>query len=228
MTGKLIHNTLVALILFFVFGLAAVGSVFAQGSHHKSETPVYWSWNFEYGDITNPVGASTLSRLPNGINGYYETDALTAGNAVTLWFIVFNYPENCLAGPYQCSPLDLGDTAAQGDFLVADGKIVGKGGTQLSGRLNVGDTSGSGLAEVMGCQECTPGLIMPESALVLLAVHDHGPAQTGQTLVSQISTFLGGCEGPFNGNEFGFATGLEDVPDERGECSTIQFSPHAP
>ena len=102
------------------------------------------------------------------------------------------------------------------------------GGGNFGGQLQVGDKSASGLAEVMGCQDCTPGLIDPQGALVVLAIHDHGWAQTGETLVAQISSFLGGCDGPFNGNEFGFATGPQDIPDDYGECSTIQFSPHMP
>jgi hypothetical protein len=143
-----------------------------------------------------------------------------------LCFIVFNYPEECAAGPYQCSPVDLGVTPAQGDFLVGGGHVLGKG--NFGGHLNAGDTRGSGLAEVLGCKGCTPGLIEPDTALVVLAIHDHGPAQTGQTLKEQISTFLGGCVGPFNGNQYGFATGSQDIPDNPGECSTIQFSAHAP
>lgn len=153
---------------------------------------------------------------------------------MTLWFIVFNNPELCGVEPNigsdYCTPLDLGlEADAKGDFFFASGHVIGKSGKgNFGGHLNVGDMSGSGLAEMMGCQDCTPGLIDSEKALVVLAIHDHGPAQTGQTLKEQIGSFLGGCVGDFNGNEFGFATGEQDLPDAEGECSTIQFSPHPP
>ncbi len=230
-TSRLSNMTILAVagILLISFVLFATDTAMAA----KPETsPVFWSWDFEGGDTSNPVGTSTLNRNNSGISGTYKTDVLTPGNAATLWFIVFNYPEECAAGPYMCSPLDLGfGAAAQGDFLLASGHVIGGSGKgNFGGHLNVGDTRGSGFAEV-NCPEtgdCAPGLIDPHGALVVLAIHDHGPKQKGQTLKAQISSFLGGCEGPFNGNEFGFATGPHDIPDAAGECSTIQFSPHVP
>ncbi len=228
LTLALSSLTLAAIFL----GLIFAGTALAERPAQESEAPVFWSWDFIDGNTDNPVGYSHLVRTASGISAQYKTDVLRAGNTATLWFIVFNDPTECVAGPYLCSPLDLGpDAAAQGDFLLASGQVIGRAGKgNFGGHLNVGDTSGSGYAEV-NCpdtMDCAPGLIDPEGALVVLAIHDHGPRQTGETLVDQISSFLGGCVGPFNGNEFGFATGLEDIPDADGECSTTQFSPHPP
>lgn len=219
-------------LLILIIALIVAGTVLASNQSQRSEASVYWSWDFESGNTDNPVGTSSLVRTSKGISGNYKTEGLRPGNAVTLWFIVFNYPEDCVAGPYLCSPYDLGpEAAAKGDFLVASGNVIGASGMgEFGGYLSVGDTSGSGFAEV-NCPDtwdCAPGLIDPDGALVVLATHDHGPQQTGQVLKEQISSFLGGCEGPFNGNEFGFATGFGDIPDEKGECSTMQFSPHMP
>lgn len=129
-----------------------------------------------------------------------------------------------------CSPLDLGDTPAQGDFFLASGHVIGGSGKgNFGGHLNAGDTSRSGLAEMMGgCENCTPGLINPEGALVVLATHDHGPALTDQALKEQISTFLGDCDAGFIGNQFGFAEEGDLPIPAGGFCSTIQFSPHLP
>jgi hypothetical protein len=226
MKFRIVHKGLALIMIVLIAGLVLAGTALADGQSQRSSAPVYWSWDFESGNITYPVGTSTLVRTANGVSGTYTTDVLTPGNAATLWFIVFNYPEECIAGPYMCSPHDLGDTAAQGDFFLGGGHVLGAG--NFAGHLQIGDRSGSGLAEVMGCQDCTPGLIDPEGALVVLAIHDHGWSQTGETLAEQIGSFLGGCDGPFNGNEFGFATGFQDIPDNYGECSTIQFSPHMP
>jgi hypothetical protein len=219
----------VLVLVVLAVGLVAVGTILAEGPSHRSESPVYWSWDFISRNIDNPVGTSNLVRTNSGISANLKTDVLTPGNAATLWFVVFNYPKKCIAGEYKCSPLDMGDTEAKGDFLFASGHVLGNG--NFAGHLNVGDTSRSGLAEARECQNCTPGLIEPESALVILAIHDHGPALTGQALKGQISSFLGDCHNGSLGNAFGFAMGPDDIPDEpheAGKCSTIQHSPHMP
>ena len=208
-----------------MFSLAA-GTVFAGNGSSKSTAPVFWVWELENGITDNPVGESTLIRHSNGLSANYKTEGMTEGNAVTLWFIVFNYPELCQAGPGLCTPADLGfDAPAQGDFMYAAGHVMGKG--HFGGHLKTNDNSRSGLAELLGCTDCTPGLVNPDGALVLLATHDHGPAGTGQYLKSQISSYTGGCD-VFVGDAAGFARGFEDFPDQAGECSTLQLSPHAP
>jgi hypothetical protein len=126
---------------------------------------------------------------------------------------------------------DLGPTAAQGDFLFASGHVIGSDGkATFSGRLQEGDVSGSGLHEV-ACPEtkdCGIGLLDSEKALVVLALHSHGPAMEGQVLKSQINSFTGGCEVFQDVDNDGFANDPTDIPDAVGECSTMQMSPHAP
>ena len=225
----ILGSVLVLGLAIIAISLLGVGPALAEKKEHKSTSDVFWTFESDDPAYSNPNGTSTLSRTKNGISANYKTSGLTRGNAETLWFVVFNYPEECEDGPYQCSPLDFGDTDAQGDFFIASGHVIGADGKgNYGGHLNVGDVSGSGLAEMLGCQDCTPGLIEPESALVVSAIHDHGPALTGQALKEQISTFLGDCDKGFLGNEFGFATGPDDIPVEKGYCSTIQMSPHAP
>jgi hypothetical protein len=68
------------------------------------------------------------------------------------------------------------------------------------------------------------GLLNPLGAEVLLMLHAHGPAATGQLLKSQISSFLGGCD-EFLGPD-GVADGPEDMPVSAGQCSTVQVSAH--
>ncbi len=65
-------------------------------------------------------------------------------------------------------------------------------------------------------------LMDPFEAEVVLALHVHGPKQQGKILKEQISSYLGGCEA-FLGSD-GFATGPGDIPNEKGECSTVQIS----
>ncbi len=72
-----------------------------------------------------------------------------------------------------------------------------------------------------------PGLINPEGALVILAVHSHGPALSGKALESQLRSYLGGCTVVIGTLPGGFAAAPAEVPTTDGECSTIQISPHA-
>jgi hypothetical protein len=185
---------------------------------------VYWSW-----DSSTPIGTATLVRSASGITAIFQSQGVPAGQAVTLWMIVFNNPENCdstpcaniAAAPNEFPP-DLFNPSVAGDFYFASGHVTSGGQTTLGGHLRVGDLRGSGRVEV-GIDGGIP-LMDPFKAEVLLAVHSHGPALRGTELQRQLSSFLGGCQaflGPV-----GFAAGPGDVPDAVGECSTMQFSVH--
>lgn len=208
--------------LFKVFTIALVMAVVSIApatatSEHRSTSDVYWWW-----DRDNSVGTSTLLRTPNGISANFEAAGLPANQAVTLWFIVFNNPEGCMTTP--CSvPADVFNPNVQADFLWGAGHVIGGGDTTLAGHLQVGDTSKSGMAEI-GFPELPIGLSDPMGAEVHLATHSHGPAQTGQDLAAQISSFTGGCVTFLGPN--GFASAPGDVPANEGECSTIQVSVH--
>jgi hypothetical protein len=210
---------LAALILAAVTATITATAAFAAPADRSSQ-PVIWTW-----DPTTPIGVSTLVRTDGGLSATFHSAGLPAGQAVTLWFIVFNNPSACTSDP--CSIDDLvGNEDAEGDFLVGGGHVIG-GGDQvnLGGALRVGDTSGSGFIE-MGAPGRAIGLTNPRGAEVHLALHSHGPAVTGQTLAEQISSFTGGCVGPFLGGADGIADGPGDVPDAVGECSTLQVSVH--
>jgi hypothetical protein len=231
------RNMILGVILFL--GLAIGNFVLlgnrptsAEASDHVSPSPVFWTFA---GAV--PGGSSQLVRTNTGISAQLSTAELTPGQAMTLWFIVFNNPLECVSGPYDCGPADLGmNRAAKGDFVLATGHVIGDSGTAtFAGHLNTGDVSGSGLPELPG--GCVPGydgcggpvgLLNPEGALVVLAVHSHGPALTGQGLVSQIGSYLGGCEVVVGTVPGGFAASAGEVPDALGECATFQVSPHMP
>jgi hypothetical protein len=198
----------------------------------QTSSDVFWTWD---GDMVNSVGTSNLIRYKKHIEGELTTTELPVGQAMTLWFIVFNNPELCSDG--MCSANDMGaDRPAQGDFLYASGLVVGEdGNATLDGRLKVGDIKGSGLGEfgdgcIPGLPDCggPVGLVDLDGALVVLAVHSHGPELSKKELKSQVSTYLGGCE-VFSGTaDGGWAADASEVPDADYECATIQFSPHPP
>ena len=198
----------------------------AVGDGHMSKSPAFWTWMVG----TSPAGMTKLVRTKNGLTGQVKTTGLTAGHAVTLWIMFYNNPENC--GFYEggtpgvCTDVDTLIPATGFDFHYAGGHIVNDATTTLTGHVRVGELSTSGWAEI-GVPFATP-LTNPMGAPVILAVHSHGPAQRGQTLAAQMSSYTGGCGFPFLGDAAGFATGWQDVPDETGECSTIQLAFHIP
>lgn len=199
-------------------GLAGMTPAAADSGSVQTTEPVYSNW-----DTDNPVGHSRIVRTPEGITAVLQTTGLPANQAITLWFIIVNNPQYCWSTP--CSLEDaLFNPDAGGDFHYGAGVVTGGSGRgTFAGHLAVGDVSGSGKAEI-GLGEAV-ALSAPYQAEVLLAVHSHGPKQTGLALKSQLSSFTGGCA-VFLGDVFGWAEGPEDVPDEAGECTTFQSSHH--
>lgn len=204
--------------------IASPVSGIAEPARHTTQN-VYWSW-----DLTNPIGTATLIRNSSGITAIFHSGDMPAGQAVTLWIIVFNHPQACDSSP--CAAVaaqpdeflpDLFNPLVAGDFHYAGGHVTGRsGGTTVAGHLRVGDLRGSGRVEI-GIDGGIP-LMDPFNAEVLLAIHSHGPALRGQALRHQISSFLGGCQVFLGPN--GFAASAGDVPTAPGECSTMQFSVH--
>jgi hypothetical protein len=179
---------------------------------------VYNTWDF-----STVVGQSRVVRTADGLNVSMQTSTLPPGQAVTLWIGVFNNPSACAMRP--CGADDIGNPAVQADFLWATGHVVGESGRAgLAGRLPVGDASAS-LFNELGVPEAAVGLTNPWTAEVQLLVHAHGPAQTGQMLRSQLTSFLGGCE-TFLPAIGAVATDPSHIPDQVGECSTFQISIH--
>jgi hypothetical protein len=210
---------------FLLLTLLASSAVLAGGPASVTHSNVYWWW-----DLEQPVGTSTLIRNDSGITAVLETSGLPSGQAVTLWFIFFNRPENCDSDP--CAALEVAPNELLADLFAAEvgadfhfgsGNVIGGSGRAAFGaHLAVGDVDGSGRVEI-GLDTGIP-LLDPANAEVLLALHSHGPKLQGTALRDQISSYLGGCQ-TFLGVD-GFATGPADVPTDQGECGTIQFSLH--
>jgi hypothetical protein len=233
-------------VVLAVIVMSALGTtvVVADGPAQVTAEPVYWSYDQPYWDPWTfvplddgdgvPVGASTLVRNDSGISATFHTSGLAQGHVVTLWFIVFNNPEACAGGPLECTPADVfaalmaGNTDPQPDFLYAGGHVVGGSGmATIAGHLTVGDASASGMHE-MGRPDLAIGLTDARKAQVLLALHSHGPKLGGLDQVAQMSTFLGGCHPDMFQGPGGFAAEPGHIPDEIGECSTMQVSRHSP
>jgi hypothetical protein len=206
-------------LLTLTFGLGATLATAAS----RSTQPVVQIWD------GTQVGTSSLVRTDAGLSASFNSSGLPAGQAVTLWFVVFNNPSACSGG---CGLDDLlFNEAAQGDFLVGAGHVVGGSGTvNFGAHLAVGDVRGSAFPEI-GMPERPIGLTDPWNAQVGLLLHSHGPMVPGAVLASQLSSFTGGCTvflGDLELPGSGLADGPEDVPDAVGECSTLLASIHMP
>jgi hypothetical protein len=119
---------------------------------------------------------------------------------------------------------DMFNPAVNGDFHYGGGHVIGGSGRgNFGGHLAVDDVSGSGKAEI---GSPSVPLIDPLGAEIMIALHSHGPATSGQGLKAQLTSFLGGCD-TFLGPD-GLAAGPEHIPDGVGECSTFQYSVHEP
>lgn len=124
------------------------------------------------GETTPPAvtgASSTLSTNGAGATMTLRTRVPT-GDAVTVWWVVFNNPSACTGGHFgfHCGPADLGNADAAPSVLYAAGHVIANNGAgDFGAHLSTGDTSGA----LFG-----PGLMNPTGADIHLVVHDHGPA----------------------------------------------------
>ncbi len=217
------RRTSMALVLAGLLSLTLGLGVTLATPAARSTQPVVQTWD------GTQVGISSLVRTDAGVSASFKSSGLPAGQAVTLWFVVFNNPSACAAS---CGLADLlFNEAAQGDFLVGAGHVTGGGGrANFGAHLAVGDTRGSAFPEI-GMPDRPIGLTDPWNAQVGLLLHSHGPMVPGQVLKAQLSSFTGGCTvflGDLELPGSGIADSADDVPDAVGECSTILASIHMP
>lgn len=166
---------------------------------------------------------ASLIRMDHGISATLSSVGLTEGDAVTMWWIVFNKPEMCSGG--ECGENDIFNMDADEKFILnddgsppfngashaaaeisvsyADGQVIDVGGeATFRGQLPVGDLSRT----LFG-----PGLKDTMKAEIHLALRTHQQAIPGQ-LDTMIYTLNGGC--------------AEAFPNQ--PCETIQFAVFTP
>ena len=125
-----------------------------------------------------PGASATLVRNDTGVGMTLHTSGLTPGDAVTVWWVIFNNPQYCTHGMFgaRCGVGDLivfgGDPRVDSSLLYAAGHVIGADGVgNYGGRLREGELTRD---TVFG-----PGIVDSRTADVHLVVHDHGPAQPG-------------------------------------------------
>ncbi len=131
--------------------------------------------------------SSTLVRNSNGATATFLSPNLTVGDVYTLWWVIFNHPENCSNGV--CNLDDVvpfpGNVAAGVSLIYGAGHLIPTSGRgNFAAHLGVGDTRGA----MFG-----PGLTDPLNAEIHVVLRTHGPV-IPEMLDQQLSTFAGGCE----------------------------------
>lgn len=160
--------------------------------------------DFQTGAVIDGATAG-LTRNSNGLSATLSTRLPVGGNAMTLWWIIFNNPAGCTGG---CGPDEIGAFVASGgtanpselSVLNADGRVVPSSGrTTFSARLNVG-SDGPGEVLIPG------GVTNPRGAEVHLLVVDHlaaSPDPDIRWLQTHALTWEGACPNQTPDNPFG-------------------------
>ncbi len=97
MAGKF-KVAIISTLAMAAFGLMAGGylSMTGQAEADSRDKMLSDSNVYRFADASVVEGASsTLARTKNGITATIQTDDLKAGNAYTLWWVIFNNPEKC-------------------------------------------------------------------------------------------------------------------------------------
>ncbi len=194
---------LLALLVVALAGcgrLAQTNDALLETSATETTSDVYW-----FADGT-PVSDAwgTLRSNRNGATMVLHTNSLPGGHAFTVWWVVFNHPENCSAA---CGEDDIfvgGDPANGPDWTQIDsagvsvvfgtGHVVGDDGVASFGsHLRAGDVSGH--REVVIAPDFgqgPAGLLEPTTAEVHAVIRSHGAPLAGH-VHEQIGSFGGGC-----------------------------------
>jgi hypothetical protein len=177
---------LLGLVMLIVSGLSVA---FASGPADVTPAVVVDLSDF------SPIPGSSAQLVTNdqGASIRVNTSGLPPGHAVTLWWVVLNYPENCVG---ICDAPDAfpppGNVNAGASVSYAAGSVVGANGkASFAGHLPVGEDA----------PPWTVGLLYPRTAEFHFVLRDHGPMDP--SIVSgQISTPGVGCSNipPFTGD----------------------------
>lgn len=155
-----------ASLMLVAIGLMSMAPV-AQADIARERAPVV-----EIADTANVTGTSTLVRSDRGLRAVLRTGGLVAGDAYTVWFIVFNNPAACDGA---CDGADLTNPAVGGVSTLGAGKVVRGERSTFVMRMPVGSE-----------------LTNPHGAEIHFVVRTHGPALPGQA-DEQTTTLNGGC-----------------------------------
>jgi len=189
---------------------------------------------YRFADGSEVEGAeATLLRTRSNVRMTIKTLDLDPHDTYTVWWVIFNNPENCQnisEGDFRCDLFDLFfSEGVNASVLYAAGHVIGGNGKgNFAGSLREGDISGCqapwdafdlGLLdpelEGQSFDLCGEGLEDSSEADIHLVVRTHGPKIPG-LVNDQINTFAGGCTAE---SSFG-----ADLDEGDNECVDQQFA----
>ena len=197
-------------ISLFLLGIGAI-MLFAIPvmALHGETSRVQW-----FSDWSNvSMASSNLRTYDWGASFNLNTYGLKPMDAVTVWWVIFNYPEYCThgTGGYRCGEGDLapfgGNSSVESSVVHADGDVIDyRGFGHFQGNLMANDASKALFGN---------GLVHPEGADIHFVVRSHGRVW-GSLVREQLNTFGGGCNNAPPG------TGMPGP----NTCWDAQFSVH--
>ena len=159
-----VRRLLIGVSVITLLGLLPAGATAARSERQSA----LMMWHGQTG-LSGPVGSGASAKLvrrSDGVSFHINTQHLRAGHAYTVWFVVLNNPDACLATP--CSAVDIlqrAETDAQVTY--GAGHVIGG-----SGRAGFAAAFRSGPIDgwLAG-----GGLHDPRGAEIQLVINDHGP-----------------------------------------------------
>lgn len=134
-----------------------------------------------------------------------RTSELEPNAAYTVWWVAFNYPDECASSP--CGEPDLVDPDVMTLVTHAAGHVMGANGEgSFAGSLREGAVVHNLLGD-LGAGPAVGSLVDAQEAEIHLVVRTHGPKNTPGGVPDQLHTFEVLCG---------------------GSCEDVQFAIHQP
>lgn len=173
-----------ALVVALVSILMSALSVSAAPADHSTSNVMKIP-----GGMVVEGASSKLVRTDSGISMNIRTSELDPGAVHTVWWVIFNNPENCVGG---CGPDDATRPDVNASVFYAAGTITGKSGkagfaAHVNQGVYPGPVDGVSVIDVDG-----PGLLYPRTAEVHLVIRTHGEPIPG-IVDGMLKSFNVGC-----------------------------------
>ena len=163
----------------------------------------------EPGDVVADAVA-WLVATDDGLTAIVTTTELPPGDAVTMWWVVFNDPEACEAHPAPCGMNDIGVEEVAAEVTYAAGTVIDDAGNgTFVGYHPLGHTEQAWFGH---------GLRNPLGAEVHLVMRTHGPVIEDR-LDAMIGTFRDGCHNVEEDHP-----AYDDGEPGPNECHDLQFA----
>ena len=166
--------------------IGAVGVLGSGSNLITAEVYTYPVWNSDGEMILAPrlidAASGSLYIGYESAMAWITTKEMTEGDAISLWWIIFNKPDNCAQNP--CNNDDLFNDDVVPSMVGDAGTVVmNPDRVKFYSHLDIGDAFNAAFG---------PGLVNPSEAEIHIILRTHGPARA-EILEEQLTTYMGGC-----------------------------------